>query len=115
MFHHRSAWLPRPALQWTLGEFMGAIVLCAAGLALARLSLPVLILLALACGLTLGPLLLARKGFRLIDIITVLAIALLTIGFLLPAMVQTRYRSAGRRTFPVTAPASMHSFLFGDR
>jgi hypothetical protein len=102
-------------LQWTLGEFIVAIVLCAAGLALARLSLPMLILLALACGLTLGPLLLARKGFRLVDIIAVLAIALLTIGLLVPAMVQTRYRSAGRRTLPVTVPASMHSFLFGDR
>ena len=115
MFHRRCPWLPRPALQWTLGEVMIAVVLCAAGLALARLPLSLLILLALACGLTFGPLFLARKGFKLADIITVLALALLTIGFLLPAMVQTRYRTAGRRTLPVTVPADFYSFLFGDR
>ena len=94
---------------------MVAVVLCAAGLALARLPLPMLILLALAGGLTLGPLLLARKRLRLVDILTVLAIALLTFGLLLPAMVQTRYRTAGRRTLPVTVPADFDSFLFGDR
>ncbi|HZW33489.1 MAG TPA: hypothetical protein VFF52_22410 [Isosphaeraceae bacterium] len=115
MFPRRGPWLPRPALQWTLGEVMIAVVLCATGLARARLPLPLLILLALAGGLTLDPLLLARRSFRLIDIITVLAIALLTIGLLLPAMVQTRCRTAGGRTFPVTVPASVHSLLFGDR
>ena len=115
MFHRRHPWLPRPAFQWTLGELMVAVVLGAAGLALARLPLPMLMLLALACGLTLGPLLLARRGFRLIDIIAVLAITLLTLGLLLPAMVQTRYRTAGRTTFPVTIPASVRSLLFGGR
>ena len=115
MLHRHCPWLPPPAVQWTLGELMVAIVLCAAGLALARLSLPMLIFLAVASGLALGPRVLARKGFKLVEIITVLAIALLTIGLLLPAMVQTRYRTAGRRTFPAAIPARVHSLLFGDR
>ena len=44
-----------------------------------------------------------------------MAVALLTIGFLLPAMVQTRIRTAGQRTFPIKVPTSVYSLLFDDR
>ncbi len=73
------------------------------------------IVLAFVTGLILGPLLMARRGFRLMDIATLMAVALLTIGFLLPAMVQTRVRTAGQRTFPIKVPTSVYSLLFDDR
>jgi hypothetical protein len=44
-----------------------------------------------------------------------MAIVLLTIGFLLTAMVQTRVRTDGQRTFPIKVPESMYSLLFDDR
>ena len=114
MFHRRDSWPPRP-LQWPLSHLMLAIALSAAGLGLSRLSLPMLLLLSFSAVLSLGPLFLARKGFKLVDIVAVLAIALVTIGFLLPVMVQTRIRTAGQRTFPIRVPDNLHSFLFGDR
>jgi hypothetical protein len=107
-------WPPRH-VQWTLGHLMVVVVICALVLALSRLSIGRMVLLALLPGLIVSPLLLARRGFRLTDIATVMAVVLLTIGFLLPAMVQTRIRTAGQRTFPIKVPTSVHSLLFDDR
>ena len=114
MFHRRNSLPPRP-VQWTLGHLMIVIALSALGLGLFRLSLPMRLILLFSTGLAVCPLFLARRGYKLIDIVSVLAIALLTIGFLLPAMVQTRFRTAGQRTIPIRVPASFYSFLFGDR
>jgi hypothetical protein len=94
---------------------MIAIAIGAVGLGLSRLPPWMLALLFVTAGLALGPPLLARKGLKLLDIVAVLAIALLTIGLLLPAMVQTRFRSAGQRTLPVSIPTGLYSFLFDGR
>jgi hypothetical protein len=94
---------------------MVAIAIGAGGLGLSRLSVQSLLVSAISAGLILGPLLLARRGLKLIDIVTLWAVALLTLGFLLPAMVQTRYHSAGQRTLPIRVPENIYSFLFGDR
>ena len=109
-------------LQWTLGHLMVVVVICALVLGLSRLSMATVIVLALVTGLILGPLLLARRGFRLMDIATLMAVVLLTIGFLLPAMVQTRSapparglsRSRFRPVFThcsLTIAKSFHSVL----
>lgn len=102
-------------VQWTLGHLVIVVVTFALGLGLSRLSIAMMVVLALLTGLILAPLLLARRGFKLIDIATLVAVVLLTIGFMLPAMVQTSVRTAGQRTFPIKVPASMYSLLFDDR
>jgi hypothetical protein len=107
-------WPPR-SFQWTLGHLTVVVVICALVLGLSRLSMATVIVLAFVTGLILGPLLMARRGFRLMDIATLMAVALLTVGFLLPEMVQTRIRTAGQRTFPIKVPTSVYSLLFDDR
>ncbi len=109
-------WPPRPEpVQWNLGHLMVVVVICALGLALARLSMETMVFLALGAGLIVSPLSLARRGFRLTDIVTLMAVVLLTIGFMLSAMVQSRVRTAGHRTFPIKVPTSVYSLLFDDR
>jgi hypothetical protein len=114
MFHRRIPWPPRP-VQWTLGRLLIVIALTALGLGLIRLSVATRWVLLFSTGLALGPRFLARKGYTLTDIFTVLAIVLLVTVFLLPAMVQARFQSAGRRTIPIRVPADFYTFLFGDR
>jgi hypothetical protein len=109
----RNGW-PVGPLQWNLAHLMTVIALAALGLGLFRLSLAMRLTLLISSGLVLGPPLLARRGYKLIDIVFVLAIAALTMAFLLPAMAQTRIRTAGQRTLPIKVPASFYSFLFGD-
>ena len=94
---------------------MVVVVICALGLGLARLSVATMVVLALLTGLIVSPLTLAKRGFKLTDIATLMAVVLLTIGFMLPAMVRTRIRTAGQRTFPITVPTSVYSLLFDDR
>jgi hypothetical protein len=112
IFPHR--WPPRP-VQWTLGHLMVVVVICALGLGLSRLSMATMVVLVLLTGLIVSPLLLARREFKLRDIATLMAIVLLTIGFMLPAMVQMRIRTSGQRTFPIKVPTSVYSLLFDDR
>jgi hypothetical protein len=106
-------WLP-PRSQWNLGHLMSAVAACAAALGLARLSGSALMLLALGACLVFGPIFLARKGFSLVDIATVLAIVLLALCFLLPTMAQIRYRSAGQRIFPIPIPPSVAELFRSD-
>ncbi len=114
MFARRTPWPPRP-VQWTLGRFMIVIALTALGLGLFRLSLTTRWILLFSAVLALGPRFLARRGYKLTDIVTVLAIILIVMGFLLPVMVQTRARTAGQRTIPIHIPADFHGFLFGNQ
>ena len=74
-----------------------------------------MVLYALLPGLILSSFLLARRGFKLTDIATLMAVFLFTIGFMLPAMVQTRIRTVGQRTFPIKVPTSVYSMLFDGR
>jgi hypothetical protein len=46
----------------------------------------------------------ARRGFRLVDVVAVTILFLLTLGLLLPAMARARYRSDGKRTMPSFIP-----------
>jgi hypothetical protein len=114
MFHRRN-WRPTRPIQWTLAHLMIVIALVSLGLGLFRLSMPMRLIVLVSAGMALGPLFLARIGYKLVDIIAVLAIVLLAVGFVLPAMVRTRIQTAGQRTIPITVPASFSSFLFGDR
>jgi hypothetical protein len=92
----------------------GIIVgLTAAGLALARLPASWVVLAASLTALIAGPFLLARKGYRLLEIVVVVAVVLLAACLLLPAMHRTRVRTLGRRTVPVVMPDSVRRFLDG--
>jgi hypothetical protein len=94
---------------------MIVIALAALGLGLSRLPSASRWILLFSAGLALGPWFLARRGYRLTDIITVLAIVLLAMGLLLPAMVLARIQSGGRRTMPIRVPAYLARFWFGGR
>jgi hypothetical protein len=111
MLHPR--WLPRRN-QWNLVHLMILVASCGMLLGLSQLSPMLVMVLAVGSALVVGPFLLARRGFKLVDIVTVLVIVLLTFGFLLPAMVQTRYRTAGRRTLPISVPPNITALFRQD-
>jgi hypothetical protein len=83
---------------------MCIVALCAAGLALSGAPISVLIFFA-ALGVAVYTCMsLARHGFKLSDIATLLAIVLLTAAIILPAMERTRSRTLGARFFPLSFP-----------
>jgi hypothetical protein len=105
-------WLSRP-WQVTLGHFMVVVAGCASGLVLAGLPRPLaafLFALALAVFISLR---LRWHGFRLADILMLLAILLATIAVLLPEMEATRERTAGRRYYPFAVPQRYVELLYG--
>jgi hypothetical protein len=71
---------------------------------------------ALVAGIAIAacPWVMARNGFGLVDVLAVLAIVLLSVCLLVPAMVQTRYRSAGKRTFPSLVPTRITTIFRVD-
>jgi hypothetical protein len=87
---------------------------CGLLLALARWSWIGVVALGVGIAIATGPWVMARKGFKLVDILAVLAIVLLTLAFLVPAMVQARYRSAGKRTFPSLVPTRVTTLFRAD-
>jgi hypothetical protein len=103
-------WLAHP-WQWTLGHLMIVVAASAAGLALWRASASTIVLVSSLAIVVLGTLLLARSGFTLVDIATVLAIVLLTASLMLPAMQRMRALTLGRRTFPMTVSGALSSLL----
>jgi len=105
-------WLARP-WQWTMRDYLVVVAACAAGLLVSRFPTPMVVFFTGFAGAVLGCLILAGYGFRLTDIVTLLAIVLLTGAFLLPAMDWTRSRTLGRRTFPFAVPARYSILLFG--
>jgi hypothetical protein len=110
---HRHLW-SRP-IQLTLGHIMVLVSICAVILARSQLSVAMLIILSLLTSLILGPYFLARGGFKLVDIATVVILALLTIGLMLSAILQTRILTGGRYTFPFTIPSDLHPLILRDR
>lgn len=105
-------WLSRP-WQWSLRDYMITVALCAAALLLRGSPAPVILVVAgvaVAVHAVLG---LARFGFKLVDIATLLVLILLTAAILLPAMEWTRTRTFGMRFFPHVVPAR-YMELFSD-
>ena len=100
----RPRWIPRRS-QWNLGHLIDPDRGLAMFFALSQFSSMLVSTLAVGAAIAVLPWLMARHGFKLVDIATVMAIALLTLGFLVPAMVQIRYRTAGKRTFPIPVAA----------
>jgi hypothetical protein len=103
-------WLAHP-WQWTLGHLTIIVGASAVGLALWRASAPTIVLVSSLAIVALGTLLLARSGFTLVDIATVLAIVLFTASLMFPAMQRTRALTLGRRTLPVTVPGGVGFLL----
>jgi hypothetical protein len=107
---------PRPRHRhWTLGNMMTIVAIGAVAVGLCRSSLATVSTLALPAGLFLGPLFMARKGLKFIDIAAVTAIALLTIGFMVPAIHQAGVRTGGRKNVLITRPVKLHSWILRDR
>jgi hypothetical protein len=106
-------WLSRP-WQWTLKDFMILVAVCAAGLVLSGFPTPMIVFFSILAGAILVSLSLARHGFRLTDIATLLAFILLTAAMMLPAMERTRDHTLGKRFFPFAVPARYITLLYGS-
>jgi hypothetical protein len=105
-------WLSRP-WQVTLGHYMVLVAVSATGLVVFNWPRPMAIfLLTLALAL-FGCLRLRWHGFRIADIVTLLAIMLVAVAILLPAMRETRDRTAGKRFFPFAVPQQYVELLYG--
>jgi hypothetical protein len=106
-------WLSRP-WQWSLRDYMVIVVVCAAGLVLCSAPTPMIAFFAILAGAVYACLSLARHGFRITDISTLLAIILLTAAIMLPAMDRTRNRTLGKRFLPFAVPARYIVLFFGS-
>jgi hypothetical protein len=106
-------WLSRP-WQWSLRDYVVTVAVCAGALSLAGSPIPVILFLTALAVAVYFCLNLARHGMRLIDIVTMLAIILITAAFLLPAMQQTRNQTMGKRYFPSIVPARYLTLLAGS-
>jgi hypothetical protein len=91
------------------------VAVCATGLVLAGFPAPMIVFFSILAGAVLVSLSLARHGFKLADVASLLAIILLTAAILLPAMDRTRYRTLGKRFFPFAVPARYVTLLHGSR
>jgi hypothetical protein len=106
-------WLSRP-WQWSLRDYMVIVAVCAAWLALSGSPTPMIVYFTILVGAVFTCLTLARHGFKLTDITTLLAIILLTAAIMLPAMERTRNRTLGKSFFPFTVPARYVTLLYGS-
>jgi hypothetical protein len=103
-------WLSRP-WQWSLRDYLATVALCAGALSLPAMPTSLIIVLTIVAASVFITLRLAQIGFRLADVLTMLAIILFTAAFLLPAMEQTRAQTLGKRFFPIVVPARYVSLL----
>jgi hypothetical protein len=107
-------WLSRP-WQWSLRDYMVIVAVCSAGLLVSRSPTPMIVFFTGFAGAVLACLILARHGLKLADIMTLLAIFLLTAAILLPAMERTRNRTLGKSFFPFAVPARYVTLFSGSR
>jgi hypothetical protein len=84
---------------------MIVVGVCAAGLSLWGLPTSVITFFTVLGATILTALRLARHGFKLVDIATLLAIILLTAAIVLSAMDRTRTGTIGKGFFPSGVPA----------
>jgi hypothetical protein len=87
------------------------MVVGAVGLGLSQLSMAKPAVVVVLAGLVVGPLLLARKGLKFIDIATVVGVAWLTVGFMLPAIQHTKVHAGGRKSYPTSMPVKLNSLI----
>jgi hypothetical protein len=106
-------WLSRP-WQWSLRDYMVVVAVCAAWLALSGSPTPMIVFFAILVGAIYTCLRLAKYGFKLADIATLLAIILLTAAIVLPAMERTRIRTLGKSFFPFAVPARYVTLFYGS-
>jgi hypothetical protein len=93
---------------------MVLVAVCAAGLVLSGSPTAVIVFFTILAGAVYACLSLARHGFKLADITTLLAIILLTAALVLPAMEQTRNRTLGKSSFPFAVPAKYITLFSGS-
>jgi hypothetical protein len=103
-------WLCRP-WQWSLRDYMVIVAVSAAGLVLSGFPTIIIIFFTTGAAAIYICLSLARHGFRLADIATLLAIILVTAAFMLPALEQTRSRALGKRFYQSLIPARYMTLL----
>jgi prepilin-type N-terminal cleavage/methylation domain-containing protein len=96
-----------------MGRLALLTALVAFGLWLTRFPVSWVVAGAFLAAVIVGPYVLARKGYTLVEVAIVLAILLLAAGLLVPAMQRTRFRTLGRRTIPVVMPDSVRRFVEG--
>ena len=107
-------WLSRP-WQWSLRDDSVVVAVCAALLMLSGALTPMIVFFTILAGAVHACLSLARHGFRLIDISTLLVIILLNRSCLvLPAMERTRNRTLGNSFFPFAVPARYILLMSGS-
>ena len=113
LFSGYRRWLSRP-WQWSLRDYMVTVAVCAGALSLAGSPIPVMLFLTSLAVAVYFCLNLARHDAKFVDIVTLLAIILITAAFLLPAMQQTRNQTMGNRYFPSIVPARYLALLAGS-
>ncbi|MDR3619260.1 MAG: hypothetical protein P4L85_07915 [Paludisphaera borealis] len=106
-------WLSRP-WQWSLKDYMVIVAICSAGLLVCRCPTPMIVFFTALAGAVFACLSLARHGFKLADVTTLMAIILLTAAILLPAMERTRNRTLGKSCFPFAVPSRYITLLYGS-
>jgi hypothetical protein len=105
-------WLSRP-WQWSLRDYMLVVAVCAAGLVLSGCPASVIVFFSILAVAVYTCLSLARHGFTLADVATLLAIILLAAASILPAMQQASNRTLGTSSFPFAVPARYTTLFFG--
>ncbi len=92
---------------------MVLVAVCSAALLVSHSPTPMIAFFTVLAGALLACLILARHGFKLADIMTLMAIILLTAAIILPAMERTRKRTLGKSFSPFAVPAR-YITLFSD-
>lgn len=105
-------WLFHP-WQMTLGHCMVIVAWAGTILVLLKLPQPMVIFLLVLASAVFGSFRLRWHGFRLADMGMLLAIIILTAAVLLPAMIVTRHRTAGKRVFPFAVPQHCVERFYG--
>jgi hypothetical protein len=93
---------------------MVVVALCAAGLMLRGSPTVAIICLTVLGAAVYTCFGLARHGFKLAEIATLLAIIVLIAAFMLPVMERTRRSTLGKQSFPSVVPAWYESLLSGS-
>jgi Mn2+/Fe2+ NRAMP family transporter len=94
---------------------MIVVAICSAGLALSGYPAIIIILFTAVTGAIYISLSLARHGFKITDIVTLLAMILLTAAFMLPAIERTRSRTLGKQFLRSFIPEKYITLFSGSR
>jgi hypothetical protein len=106
-------WLSRP-WQWSLRDYMIVVAVCAVGLVLAGYPILIIVFFTTVAGAIYVCLRLANHGFKLADVVMLLAMIFLTAAFMLPTMERTRGRTLGKQFFRSFIPARCIALFSGS-